>query len=185
MRKYMQIFLGTSFSSLSPKEIQILKDHLFCINTDGMIEMIVAPKHPDYQPLLDAYQGQDNFHVLAEGQYFLPGFIDLHVHAPQWAQSGTALDIPLYDWLNTYTFPLESKFSDLAFAKKSTMTWLALCSQTEQLQHFILQRCIKRPVYYWLKYVRKKGNVDSLEKWLWTIRREILRITATPTPTPR
>lgn len=118
MRNYMQIFLGTSFSSLSPKEIQILKDHLFCINSDGMIEMIVAPDHPDYQPLLDAYQGQDNFHLLAEGQYFLPGFIDLHVHAPQWAQSGTALDIPLYDWLNTYTFPLESKFSDLAFAKK-------------------------------------------------------------------
>lgn len=118
MTEYMQIFLGTSFSSNSPKEIQILKDHLYCINTDGMIEKIVSPEEPDYQTLLATYQGQDNFHRLAEGQYFLPGFIDLHVHAPQWAQSGTALDIPLYDWLNTYTFPLESKFSDLNFAKK-------------------------------------------------------------------
>lgn len=118
MTEYMQIFLGTSFSSKSPKEIQILKDHLYCINTDGMIEKIVSPEEPDYQTLLATYQGQDNFHRLAEGQYFLPGFIDLHVHAPQWAQSGTALDIPLYDWLNTYTFPLESKFSDLDFAKK-------------------------------------------------------------------
>lgn len=45
-------------------------------------------------------------------------FVDLHVHAPQWAQSGTALDIPLYEWLNTYTFPLESKFADLAFAQQ-------------------------------------------------------------------
>ncbi|MNO41290.1 Guanine deaminase [compost metagenome] len=118
MTEYMQIFLGTSFSSKSPKEIQILKDHLFCINRDGMIERIVSPEAPDYQPLLDTYQDQDNFHRLREGQFFLPGFIDLHVHAPQWAQSGTALDIPLYDWLNTYTFPLESKFSDLDFAKK-------------------------------------------------------------------
>lgn len=42
----------------------------------------------------------------------------MHVHAPQWAQAGTALDIPLYDWLNTYTFPIESKFSDLAFAQE-------------------------------------------------------------------
>ena len=58
----------------------------------------------DYQQLLITYQDQNNFHALAEGQYFLPGFVDLHVHAPQWAQSGTALDIPLYDWLNTYTF---------------------------------------------------------------------------------
>ncbi|WP_018755938.1 guanine deaminase [Paenibacillus terrigena] len=117
MTKYSQIFLGTAFSSKSPKEVHILKDYLFCINSDGMIEQIVAPEDNDYQPLLDTYQHQTNFHRLAEGQYFLPGFIDLHVHAPQWAQSGTALDIPLYDWLNTYTFPLESKFADLDFAE--------------------------------------------------------------------
>ncbi len=114
----MHLFQGTAFSSKSPKEIQILEDYLFCINTDGMIEKIVAPEDANYQPLLDTYQGTNNFHRLAEGQYFLPGFVDLHVHAPQWAQSGTALDIPLYDWLNTYTFPLESKFSDLDFAKR-------------------------------------------------------------------
>ncbi|GGH21449.1 guanine deaminase [Paenibacillus segetis] len=118
MTKYSQIFLGTAFSAKSPKEVSILKDHLFCINANGMIEQVVAPEDADYQTLLDAYQGQENFHRLTEGQYFLPGFIDLHVHAPQWAQSGTALDIPLSDWLNTYTFPLESKFSDVDFAQK-------------------------------------------------------------------
>lgn len=118
MDKYKRLFRGTAFSSKSSKEIEILQDHLFCINPDGMIEKIVAPGDADYQPLLDAYQGKDNFHQLAEGQYLLPGFIDLHVHAPQWAQSGTALDIPLYDWLNTYTFPLEAKFSDLDFAQE-------------------------------------------------------------------
>ncbi|WHY77027.1 guanine deaminase [Neobacillus sp. WH10] len=117
MKKYTRIFQGTAFSSKSPKEIQILKEHLFCINANGMIERIVAPEDADYQPLLDTYQGGENFHRLADGQYFLPGFVDLHVHAPQWAQAGTALDIPLYDWLNTYTFPIESKFSDLNFAK--------------------------------------------------------------------
>ncbi|GAB6928917.1 guanine deaminase [Paenibacillus sp. JCM 10914] len=118
MSKYMQLFQGTSFSSKSPTEIQILRDYLYCINADGMIERIVAPEDADYQSLLDTYQGSDNFHRLEEGQFFLPGFVDLHVHAPQWAQSGTALDIPLYDWLNTYTFPLESKFSDLDFAQQ-------------------------------------------------------------------
>ncbi|WP_211748475.1 guanine deaminase [Paenibacillus sp. Marseille-Q4541] len=118
MNKYMQLFQGTAFTSKTPTEIQILKDYLFCINTDGMIEKIVAPEDSEYQTLLDIYQDKDNFHQLAEGQYFLPGFVDLHVHAPQWAQSGTALDIPLHDWLHTYTFPLESKFSNLDFAKR-------------------------------------------------------------------
>ncbi|MGG1677878.1 guanine deaminase [Neobacillus sp. NRS-1170] len=117
MKPYTRVFQGTAFTSKSPKEIQILKDHLFCINEDGMIEKIMAAEDAGYQALLDTYQGRENFHRLALGQYLLPGFIDLHVHAPQWAQAGTALDIPLYEWLNTYTFPIESKFSDLDFAK--------------------------------------------------------------------
>ncbi|GAB6989266.1 guanine deaminase [Paenibacillus pini] len=118
MNKHTHIFQGTAFTSKSAKEVHILKDYLFCVNASGMIEQVVSPEDADYQTLLDAYQDKENFHRLADGQYFLPGFIDLHVHAPQWAQSGTALDIPLYDWLNTYTFPLESKFSDLDFAQQ-------------------------------------------------------------------
>ncbi|MED3549636.1 guanine deaminase [Cytobacillus praedii] len=117
MISYTKVFQATAFSSSSPKEVEILKEHLFCINADGLIEKVVGPEADDYKYLLDLYQGTENFHRLAEGQYLLPGFIDLHVHAPQWAQSGTALDLPLYDWLNTYTFPLESKFSDIHFAK--------------------------------------------------------------------
>ncbi|KPN95148.1 guanine deaminase [Lysinibacillus sp. ZYM-1] len=118
MTEYTQIFKGTAFTSKSATEVQILKDYLFFINANGMIEKTVAPEHADYQQLLTTYQHHNHFQQLAEGQYFLPGFVDLHVHAPQWAQSGTALDIPLYDWLNTYTFPIESKFSDLTFAQE-------------------------------------------------------------------
>lgn len=116
MKEYAQIFQGTAFTSQSPKEVKALKDYLFCIDENGIIEKTVAPEDIEYQDLLEAYQYKDHFHRLSKGQFFLPGFIDLHVHAPQWAQSGTALDIPLYDWLNTYTFPLETKFSDLEFA---------------------------------------------------------------------
>jgi guanine deaminase len=47
----------------------------------------------------------------------LPGLIDLHVHAPQYPQLGTALDLPLEDWLHAYTFPLEARYADAAFAR--------------------------------------------------------------------
>ncbi|MEX0280385.1 MAG: guanine deaminase [Arenibacterium sp.] len=46
----------------------------------------------------------------------LPGFVDLHIHAPQFPQLGSALDVPLEDWLFRYTFPLEARFDDLAYA---------------------------------------------------------------------
>lgn len=118
MRDYTQIFLGTAFTSKSPTEVQILKNNLFFVNADGMIDKIIAPEHSEYQNLVNSYKGKENFHQLEDHQYFLPGFVDLHVHAPQWAQAGTALDIPLNDWLNTYTFPIESRFADLDFANK-------------------------------------------------------------------
>lgn len=117
MGKYAHIFQGTAFSSKTPQELNIYKDYLFCINEDGMIEKMISPNEEQYNELLREYEDEENFHRLAEGEYLLPGFIDLHVHAPQWAQAGTALDIPLYDWLNTYTFPIESKFSDVDFAQ--------------------------------------------------------------------
>ncbi|MFC5468153.1 guanine deaminase [Cohnella suwonensis] len=114
MNTFARVFQGTAFTSRSPKEVAILQDHLFCINESGIIERVLPPGDADYEAVRDSNPVQR----LAPGQYWLPGFIDLHVHAPQWAQAGTALDIPLSDWLHTYTFPLEAKFSDLSFASE-------------------------------------------------------------------
>ena len=53
---------------------------------------------------------------LASGTLLLPGLVDLHVHAPQWPQLGTGLDLPLERWLFEYTFPLEARYADAEFA---------------------------------------------------------------------
>jgi guanine deaminase len=47
----------------------------------------------------------------------MPGFIDAHIHMPQ-AQVIASWGAQLLDWLNTYTFPAESKFSDPAHATR-------------------------------------------------------------------
>ncbi|MCY4068024.1 MAG: amidohydrolase family protein [Acidimicrobiaceae bacterium] len=51
------------------------------------------------------------------GAVLMPGLVDLHVHAPQWPQLGTGLDLPLERWLFEYTFPLEARYADTAFAE--------------------------------------------------------------------
>ncbi|WP_414691953.1 guanine deaminase [Paucilactobacillus kaifaensis] len=61
---------------------------------------------------------QDHLLVLASDEYLLPGFIDLHIHAPQWPQAGLALDRPLNEWLDQYTFPLEARYQDTEFAQQ-------------------------------------------------------------------
>lgn len=49
----------------------------------------------------------------------VPGFADLHVHAPQYSYRGLGMDMELLEWLETNTFPEESKFCDLEYAEKS------------------------------------------------------------------
>lgn len=147
---YTHIVHGTAFTSRSLKEVAVLKDHLFCIDEQGMIAKVLRPEEAH---LVDVDMP---ITTLPEGQFLLPGFIDLHVHAPQWAQSGTALDLPLYDWLNTYTFPLEAKFSDVDFAEKvythlvdtllanGTTTVLYFASIHKEASYKLAEICAKR-----------------------------------------
>ncbi len=48
----------------------------------------------------------------------IPGLVDTHIHAPQWPQLGTGLDLPLETWLFEHTFPLEAKLTDPDFAAR-------------------------------------------------------------------
>lgn len=118
MIPYTTVIQGTAFTSKSPAEVDVLKDSLFCIDEKGMIAEILSPEDENYNEVLKQYENTDAFRRFHEGTYILPGFIDLHIHAPQWIQAGTALDIPLNDWLNTYTFPTEAKFADPVLAKE-------------------------------------------------------------------
>ncbi|KAJ5701211.1 guanine deaminase [Penicillium malachiteum] len=46
----------------------------------------------------------------ARNEFFFPGFIDTHIHAPQYPNAGLFGSTTLLDWLEAYTFPMESGF---------------------------------------------------------------------------
>ena len=48
----------------------------------------------------------------------MQSFSDMHLHAPQYAMLGMGMDLPLLDWLNTYTFPTEAHFKNKRLARK-------------------------------------------------------------------
>ena len=54
---------------------------------------------------------------LNSSQFLLPGFVDTHIHAPQVPNIGLGLDKPLMEWLNAYTFPMETQYKDKEFAR--------------------------------------------------------------------
>ncbi|MBR1786949.1 MAG: amidohydrolase family protein [Paludibacteraceae bacterium] len=48
----------------------------------------------------------------------IPAMNDMHVHAPQYRNQGIAMDLELLPWLDNYTFPEESKYKDVSYAKR-------------------------------------------------------------------
>lgn len=48
----------------------------------------------------------------------IPGFVDIHLHGPQFPNLGLGLDKELMPWLETYTFPEERKYGDKDYAEK-------------------------------------------------------------------
>lgn len=90
-------------------EIEVLRDHVIRVGDDGTIVSVAAAADGMPEDTLE----------LPPGHLVLPGFVDLHVHAPQYPQLGLALDEPLEVWLGKYTFPLEAKYADLDFAREA------------------------------------------------------------------
>lgn len=99
-------------------EIECVKDGLLVLGNDGLIDKVVKPQDLDYESSLDAAQTSNTLVEFGSNQYLLPGFVDLHIHAPQWPQLGSALDVPLEVWLQEHTFPLEAKYQDARFAQE-------------------------------------------------------------------
>ena len=110
-------FLATALHTPECGRLEVLRDTLIVAGGDGKIQAIHPPDSPEVQALIRRFASAGTLTRLADGQFLLPGLIDLHVHAPQWPQLGLALDLPLEDWLQTYTFPLEARYADLAFAE--------------------------------------------------------------------
>ena len=114
----IMFFKGSVFHTPSYGQLEFLEDALIEVNQQGVIEEVYTIEHRLYEEKLAYARQQAILTDLKQGQYFLPGFVDLHVHAPQWPQAGVALDEPLNVWLDECTFPLEAKYQDVAFAKQ-------------------------------------------------------------------
>jgi len=86
-----------------------------------------------YENLPDAYSVSGYEQIDRSGRLIIPGFVDLHMHAPQLMQVGMGMDEQLLDWLEGYTFDTEAKFADAAYAEPAYGAFvdeLASCGTT-------------------------------------------------------
>ncbi|GEO65628.1 amidohydrolase family protein [Levilactobacillus spicheri] len=135
---FARVFQGSLFTAADAHTVTFHRQALLCLDEAGVIARIIPTTATDYSTVRQAAQNHERLVVLAPNTYLLPGFIDLHVHAPQWPQAGLALDRPLADWLNTYTFPLEAKYADTGYAQRVYQHLVAelLANGTTTAQYF-------------------------------------------------
>ncbi|KAG6622045.1 Guanine deaminase [Phytophthora cinnamomi] len=101
--------------SVALGQLQVLQPGLVGVDAHGSIAFVLDLGQAD----ADAAAATPHFDELVDlgDQLLLPGFIDGHAHAPQYSFIGVGMHLPLLQWLETYTFPYESKFQDSAYAR--------------------------------------------------------------------
>lgn len=105
----MKIYRANILFTPSPDQLEILERSYVIVGDDGNVVATCRSLAPEYA-------GEQ---VIDFGDCLLvPAMNDLHVHAPQYRNHGIAMDMELLPWLNTYTFPEESKYKDTAYAKR-------------------------------------------------------------------
>lgn len=154
MTSPIKAIFGTFFHAPTPDALVVLADTLITIGHDGMIADVVPPDAPGQASAMAAFG--DALVRLPAGTFAIPGFVDLHVHAPQYPQLGLALDEPLEIWLQKYTFPLEARYADLAFAREryevlvddlianGTTTALYFATQDREATKLLADICIDK-----------------------------------------
>lgn len=103
------ILKGHILFSRAPETMDVTENgYLVC--ADGVCAGVYA-EIPEAYAGLPVYDCGDKLIV--------PGFTDLHVHAPQYTFRSLGMDMELLDWLNTYTFPEEARYADPAYAAQA------------------------------------------------------------------
>jgi guanine deaminase len=110
-------FLGTALHTPVRGRLEVLRDVVIIVGSEGSITAIHAHGSTEGEAAMRHHAAAQTLRTLGEGQYLLPGMVDLHVHAPQWPQLGLALDQPLEVWLQKFTFPLEARYADIDYAE--------------------------------------------------------------------
>jgi guanine deaminase len=95
----MQTLFGTLLQPLSPTQCRITRPCTVRVGDDGRIAQVAS----------DGTSARDR--IGDEQCWILPGFVDAHLHIPQWDCRGID-GIPLFQWQEKVGFPAEQKLSD-------------------------------------------------------------------------
>jgi len=106
---FVKIIQGNLVYSPRLGELVTLPHGALALSDDGAV-LDVLPAAPEHT---------DASFIDYGDALIMPSFVDMHLHAPQYPMLGMGMDLPLMDWLNTYTFRTEARFADTDYARRT------------------------------------------------------------------
>ncbi|GAA5856147.1 hypothetical protein JCM8547_003003 [Rhodosporidiobolus lusitaniae] len=107
------LLCGTIVTSRLDRSLAVLEDQLVAVDKSGFIAHFEPASSPASSALLkdveDGRVAPERFVELGADGWLVPGFVDTHIHSPQYINTGMALDKPLMQWLEAYTFRAEAR----------------------------------------------------------------------------
>ena len=104
----MKLLKGNIIHAPTLEKLETIENGALLLEDDGTIREVLHAAPQDF----------DGRVYDCSGQLIMQSFADMHLHAPQFPNVGMGMDLPLLDWLKTYTFPVEAKFADLDYAHR-------------------------------------------------------------------
>lgn len=105
----IKIYKGNILYTETSEKFTIVKNGYIAVE-EGIIEGVYSQPPEKYKNILPE--------VDTKG-LIIPGFNDVHVHAPQWVNAGMGFSLELLPWLEKYTFAVEGNYKDAEFARSS------------------------------------------------------------------
>ncbi len=124
-----------------------------CVDTVSKGVFTTLPKEYSTLPLYDY-----------SGKLIIPGLVDLHIHAPQFAFRGLNMDSELLSWLNENAFPEEAKFADLSYAKKAYTIFAEALKNSVTTRACIFATLHKEATLLLMELMEKSGLISFIGK---------------------
>lgn len=114
------VYYGTFIHTPKLGELEIMLETAIGVDVNGSIKFIDSDCKLD-ECLAKHNLDPSKINIIditdTPNKFFFPGFIDTHIHAPQYPNNGIFGNSTLLDWLTTYTFPLEASLKNLDKAR--------------------------------------------------------------------
>jgi guanine deaminase len=145
--QHISIFRGNFICTPESGRLKIDED-TFCIVENGSVRELTKtlPDSLSSLPVTDL-----------RPYIVIPAFSDIHVHAPHLPNAGIGFDEELLPWLNHYTFPLETKFADTAFAERVYKKFIRELWKCGTLHASVFATLHKKPTELLFSLFRESG----------------------------